>query len=135
MDKFKDIDNNTKDKYFKIRLTQQDKDKLHELAKNAGYKSTSKYVLECALNPVLYIENSKPFIDTNTHLSRIGTNINQIARRVHTREYVLEDDLKEIKALLLQQREYIKLLKNFQFYEKSNIEKIERFKTHGVYKD
>lgn len=125
------IDNTIKDKFFKIRITQKEKDKLHELAKSAGFPSTSQYVLTCALNPVLYVGNTHPFIDTDTHLSRIGTNINQIARRVHTREYVLEEDLKEIKALLLQQREYIKLLKDFQFYEKTSIDKLEHIKVHG----
>lgn len=125
------IDNTIKDKFFKIRLTQKEKDKLHELAKSAGFNSTSRYILACALNPVLYVGNAKPILVTNTHLSRIGTNINQIARRVHTREYVLEEDLKEIKALLLQQREYIKLLKDFQFYEQTSIDKLEHIKIHG----
>lgn len=120
-----------KNKYFKLRVTESEREKLHALANAAGYKSTSQYMLDRALNPVMYVEDPSPFMNTNLHLGRIGTNINQIARKVHTRDFVLEEDLKEIKKLLLQQREYIKLLKEFRFFEKKRIDEIERLRENG----
>lgn len=122
-----------KNKKITIKVDLETREELHALAEKAGYNSMSQYMLDCSLNPVLYIEDPGPFIETNTHLNRIGVNINQIARKVNTRDYVLEKDLKEIKNLLLQQREYLKLLRDFQYYEKSSINKIERFKSNGYH--
>lgn len=111
-----------KEKSFLLRVTPSELKKLHELAEKNNYSSTSKYILDCSFNPVLFVENIKPFIDIETNIAKIGTNINQIARKVNTLDYVMHDDLKEIKKNQLQLRAYLKLLKDFRFFEKAVIE-------------
>ena len=117
-----------RDKKFSIKVTAEERNQLHEIAENTGYNSTSKYVLDCALDPVLFIENIKPFLEIESQIARIGTNINQVARKVNTLDYVMNEDLNEIKRNQVQLRAYIKLLKDFRFFEKANVEEIYR---HG----
>lgn len=113
-----------KEKQINVRVTEFERDQLHDLAEKFGYNSTSKYLLECGLNPVLFVENIKPFLDIESQISRIGTNINQVARKVNGLDYVMKEDLNEIKRNQLQLRAYLKLLKDFRFFEKTNVEEI-----------
>lgn len=110
-----------KDKYLKIRISSEERDRIHEISSVLGYKSTSKYMLEMAKNPVVFIEQIDQFQEMNTHVSRIGTNINQIARKVNTNEYVMQQDLKEVLENQRQLRAYLKLIKEFYFFEKSTL--------------
>lgn len=107
-----------------MRVTEEERSQLHAIAEKYGYKSTSKYMLDCALNPVLFVENVAPFLEIESQIARIGTNINQIARKVNTLDYAMQEDLKEIKKNQLQFRSYMKLLKDFRFFEKANVEEI-----------
>lgn len=128
----KALSENTKKKQLHLRVTAEERKQLHVIAEKFGYKSTSKYMLDCALDPVLFVENVKPFLELESHIARIGTNINQVARKVNTLDYVMQEDLNDIKKNQLQLRSYIKLLKDFRFFEKANVE--ENY-THGDNED
>lgn len=124
----KQLNEGVKEKQVHLRVTVNEREQLHAIADKFGYKSTSKYMLDCSLDPVLFVENIKPFLEIESHIARIGTNINQVARKVNTLDYVMNEDLNEIKRNQVQLRAYIKLLKDFRFFEKASVKEIY---THG----
>lgn len=121
---FKSNETVLRDKKITIKTTEKEREEIHKIAKRLGYSSTSKYMLEVAKNPVVFIEQMDQFQEINTNVSRIGTNINQIARKVNSNEYVMYDDLQEIMNNQYQLQAYLKLIKEFYFFEKSNLKEM-----------
>lgn len=116
-----------KNKRINIKTTEKEREEIHGIAKKLGYSSTSKYMLEVAKNPVIFLETVDQFQEMATNISRIGTNINQVARRVNTNEYVMQEDLKEIMENQYQLRAYLQLIKEFHFFEKTNLKEIYKY--------
>lgn len=70
---------NLKKKEIHIRSTIEEKDFLKKQAKDMGL-SLSEYILECSLYTVVRKIDFTYLNEFSTHISKIGNNINQIAR-------------------------------------------------------
>ena len=102
-----DYNPDRKDKNIIIRVSEKERNELHEMARKSGYKSTSKYLIDCAIDPVIFMDNLTPFYEYLSEVSRIGTNVNQVVKHVNYYGQVqpndireLQDDIAEMKSIL-----------------------------------
>lgn len=123
----KETNKELKNKKITVKTTEKERELIHEIATVLGYKSTSKYMIEVAKNPVVFVETFDQFQEIGINISRIGTNINQIARRVNTNDYVMKQDLIEILNNQRRLQAYLKLIKEFYFFEKSNLKEMYKY--------
>jgi hypothetical protein len=68
-----------KSKRVHFNVTPEEKNQLEILAKAGNYRATSKYILECALNPKK-VKNKRDNLKLLKEINKIGVNINQIAK-------------------------------------------------------
>ena len=85
-----------KDKVINIRISNEDKKKIEELAKKSKL-NMSEYIIKSSLNANIIVEADKS--EYISELRRIGNNINQITRNVN-QGLVKEISLKEVKQEL-----------------------------------
>lgn len=85
-----------KDKVINIRISNEDKKKIEELAKKCKL-NMSEYIVKSSLNANIIVEADKS--EYISELRRIGNNINQITRSVN-QGLVREINLKEVKQEL-----------------------------------
>lgn len=117
-----------KDKTIHIKVTQQQRDYLHRLSDKLGYKSLSKYMLDRAKSPIIFIRNDKAYRNTATQISRIGYNVNQVATKVNTFDEVQSQDIKilqsEIKKLKKQLAQIEDKVDNEENFIRLNYDKL-----------
>ena len=75
---------------------------LDEKFKRSGMKSKSAFLRKLILYGYVYDVNYEQLREYNTILSRIGNNLNQIAKRMNATGNVYEADVKEVKELMKQ---------------------------------
>lgn len=68
----------------------------------AGFTSCSAYARQALMNGQIIKKEFKELRTLNSALGKIGSNVNQIARRANERRYVPESDIAEIMQLLQQ---------------------------------
>lgn len=89
-----------REKQISFRVSEEEYLKISSNALNAGYKTPSKYVRALAFKHRV----STPKVDLNGareiagELRKIGTNINQIAKKANTTDQI--EDISEIKKSL-----------------------------------
>ena len=87
-----------KNYFLSVRLTEQERRHLDELARKSGL-SLSNTIRACISGTQLRERQSAEIADLYTEINRIGTNINQIARKVNA-GYGTKGDIKEATMLL-----------------------------------
>lgn len=112
-------------KWAGIRLTNEERARLQQLATEAGYKDLSEYMRQRLLSEEnTQIHNPKQLFramdKTGGELKRIGNNINQVTRYVH---YLEKNGMAETKAIaefnrhfqeMIQvEREYVKAIRAY----------------------
>ncbi|RDV11880.1 plasmid mobilization relaxosome protein MobC [Pontibacter diazotrophicus] len=114
-----------RDFMLRIRLTEQERKDLAELASEAGYNDVSVYARNKLFAPAhTPIHNPKQLfraIDkTGAALKRVGTNINQIARYVHYLEKnnmvegkVIAEYNQHFQEFLQVEEEYVKAIRTY----------------------
>ena len=93
-----DYNPDRKDKNIIIRVSEKERNELHKLARKSGYKSTSKYLIDCAKDPVIFMDNLTPFYEYLSEVSRIGTNVNQVVKHVNYYGQVQPNDVRELQS-------------------------------------
>lgn len=92
--------NRIRPKQFKIMLTEKEKDQIVANAKRLGFDNVGAYARKMMLDGYVINLNSaddKDLKQLMLEVSRIGNNINQIAKGINSNHRVYESDLKEIK--------------------------------------
>lgn len=110
-----------KDKRIYIRCTRQEKEIIEDKAARLNYPSTSRFMLDSALNSKQFVEDISGYQRVQAEVNKVGTNINQIAKYVNTYKSVTSDELiavkKELKKIQLQ----LETLYNYRHFEKVEI--------------
>lgn len=99
------------DERIEIRLTKSEKNRIRRYAAESSHKTLSSYTRDRLLHPVLFVENPEPYSKVAYELNRIGTNINQIARRVNTHDEVTKNDMEELKFAVKKMKQDINKLR------------------------
>lgn len=113
------VDHQKKDKGIYIKITAEQRALLHDLSKSLGYNSLSKYMISQALSPVVFIKRHKPYAQFIGEVSKIGFNVNQIAKKVNTFDKAMDSDIEELKSEINEMKNIINLIeKDFREEEK-----------------
>ena len=87
---------------LKIYLNDDEQYILNQKWKISGMKSKSAFVRHLILYGYVYDIDYSELREYNTTLSRIGNNLNQIAKRMNATGSVYDADVKEVKELMKQ---------------------------------
>ncbi|MFV8314642.1 plasmid mobilization protein [Aerococcus viridans] len=99
-----------KNKAIYIKVTEEERNLIHDMANSLGYKSTSKYMISRAISPVVFIKRNKPYVKFSADISKIGYNINQIAKKVNSFDKVMDSDIKELEDEISKMKNIIDLI-------------------------
>lgn len=83
-------------------LSDDEKFILEEKVKLSGMGTKSAFLRKLILYGYVYEVNYSFLRDCNVELSRIGANLNQIAKRVNSTGNVYAEDIEEVKELMNQ---------------------------------
>ena len=86
-----------KSRTLNIRFTESEYQDIESKCEQFGYKSKSTYVRDCVRARVDLSPDSTDIAETNRQLKAIGSNINQIAVRLHSTGNFYAEDMHEIK--------------------------------------
>lgn len=89
---------NMKDGRIELRVSKSEKRKITKAAQELGI-SRNEYILRCVRNKKIIQMNG--FDGLMRELNKIGVNINQIAAKVNTNNYLSTDDVKNTQELML----------------------------------
>ncbi|MDK6679222.1 MULTISPECIES: plasmid mobilization relaxosome protein MobC [unclassified Aerococcus] len=119
-----------KTKTIHLKVTEKQREQIHKFAEKCGYSSTSKFILDCIYDPVLFVEDVSEYAKLNTNINRAATNVNQIAKRVNINEFAMMEDIKEVKECILQMKAFCMYLNRIRHFEK---QKLMEFYSNGHY--
>ena len=92
--------NRTRNNELKIFLSNDEQYILNSKYKLSGMRSKSAFIRHLILYGYVYDIDYSELRDYNTSLSRIGNNINQIAKKINTTNKIYAQDIKEVKELM-----------------------------------
>ena len=85
---------------FHVFLSPEEKVILEAKFKASGMHSRSSFIRHMILQGYVYDVDYSALRKSNEQLSKIGTNINQIARRVNSTGYIFPEEIKNIQEQL-----------------------------------
>ena len=80
-----------------VRFTESEMQDILAKCEQYGYKNKTEYIRDCVRARVDLTPDSGGIAEVNKAMKRIGTNINQIAVRLHSTGNFYADDMTEIK--------------------------------------
>ena len=89
-----------RDKTLSIRLTDEEREAIKTQMKRAGSKNTADFILTCVCNHTTNVIDTKPLMAVKTELSRIGNNVNQIAKVANTSKSIYYNEVLALKMQL-----------------------------------
>ena len=96
-----------RDQTLGIRLTQDEKEKILAHMEKAGFKNITDFFIYCTCNCRAFNFDLTPLLAVKNEMSRIGSNINQIAKVANTSKSVyrndvlrLEDEVNELRKIV-----------------------------------
>lgn len=96
------MENRERQNRLTLRLSDDELYILEQKWKASGMKSKSAFLRHLVLYGYVYDVNYDHLREYNTILSRIGNNLNQIAKRMNATGNVYQADVKEVKELMKQ---------------------------------
>ncbi len=87
-------------KQFNLKLTDDERFILEQKTKLSGMRSQSAFIRHMILYGYVYDVDYSQLREINVQLARIGSNINQITKRLHATGHVYKDDIIEIEELM-----------------------------------
>lgn len=89
-----------RDQRLTVRLTEEEKEILYKQMKRAGNRNVSDFIMTAACTHRSTVVNTLPILEIKGELSRIGNNVNQIAKVANTTHSIFADDVEKLKGEL-----------------------------------
>ena len=86
-----------------LMLSDDELEILEKKYKLSGCKSLRQFIMKCILEKNIFVLDMDVFRDMSTSISRIASNINQIAKRVNSTNVIYKNDIDDLKTLLTKQ--------------------------------
>ena len=83
-----------------VRLTEEEKEILYKQMKRAGNRNVSDFIMTAACTHRSTVVNTSPILEIKGEVSRIGNNVNQIAKVANTTHSIFADDVEKLKGEL-----------------------------------
>jgi len=82
-----------------VMVTEEEKQIIEERTRVAGFRSTGAYIRKIAIDGRIFKIDNSPLQDVSALMTRVSTNINQIAKRVNSTDNIYKDDVSELKEM------------------------------------
>lgn len=83
---------------FELRLTEKEYEAIRKRAAMTAASTISAFIRKMALNGYIIQFEFPELRELTMQMKRIGSNVNQIARRVNANDRIYQEDLREINA-------------------------------------
>ena len=80
-----------------LRLTEEEKDIIKRRMAQCGSKNVTDFVMRCVCTQPLSNIDTRPLLEIKNELSRIGSNINQIAKVANTGKRIYSEDILQLE--------------------------------------
>lgn len=87
--------NRVRNERLEIRLTEKERDLFEEKMRKVKCKTMSHFIRRCVLEKEINVVDLDPFRDLQWEISKVGNNINQIAKAVNTNAVIYKNDIKK----------------------------------------
>ena len=104
-----------------LMLSDDELEILEKKYKLSGCKSLRQFIMKCILEKDIFVLDMEVFRDMSTSISRISSNINQIAKRVNSTNVIYKNDIDDLKTLLTKQGKEILNMRR-KIYSFGNLE-------------
>ena len=92
--------NRERNKQLIIRVTEEEKKYIEQKMKASGINNMSAYARKMMMDGLIFHIDMSHFKESGPLLSRISSNINQIAKRVNATNEIYSEDINELKELM-----------------------------------
>jgi len=82
-----------------VMVTEEEKNIIEERRKLAGFKNTGAYMRKIAIDGRIFKIDHSPLQELSSQMTRVSTNINQIAKRVNSTDSIYINDVNELKEM------------------------------------
>ena len=89
-----------RDQRITVRLTEDEKEILYRQMKRAGNRNVSDFIITAACTHRATVIDTSPILEIKGELSRIGNNVNQIAKVANTTHSIFAEDVEKLKGEL-----------------------------------
>lgn len=83
-----------------VMVTEEEKELLLKRMNNIGVTNMGAFIRKMAIDGEIFLIDNMPLKEMNMNLTRVGSNINQIAKRVNSTDRYYKEDFIEIKEML-----------------------------------
>lgn len=91
------MENRERNIQLKIRLTEKERGLFEEKRRKAKCKTMSYFIRRCVLEKEINVVDLDPFRDLQWEISKVGNNINQIAKVANTNAVIYKNDVKKMQ--------------------------------------
>lgn len=111
-----------------IFLTKEEKNLFLQKMKLTSSKSMSHFIRKCVLEKEIYEIDCTPFLNLTWEISKIGTNVNQIAKKANSTEKIALEDIEKIKKDIANIGKKVSILQEIIYKRRDKIaERYEEF--------
>ncbi len=111
-----------------IRLTAEEKKIFLQKMQLTNSKNMNHFIRKCVLEKEIYEIDCTPFLDLNWEISKIGTNVNQIAKKANSTEKIALEDIEKIKKDIASIGKKVSILQEIIYKRRDKIaERYEEF--------
>lgn len=92
--------NRERNQQVKFYVTEEERNLIENKMKESGIKNMGAYLRKIAIDGHIFILDNMPLKEMNTNMTRFGSNMNQIAKRVNSTNAIYKEDMEEIKEMM-----------------------------------
>lgn len=92
------MDKHLRNKKITLRFTEEEKIYLDKKKEMTIYEHYNDFILAAVTHCNIFTVDTKPMLAVEEQISKIGTNINQIAKAVNTSGNLYKNDVKELQT-------------------------------------
>lgn len=91
-----------RERSYKItfRVTEEERNYINEKIKRLGFRFKGAYFRKMVIDGRIFNIDNTPLREMNSKMTRVNSNINQIAKRVNSTSNIYQEDLLEIKEMV-----------------------------------
>ncbi len=82
-----------------VMVTEEEKKLIEEKKIIAGFNNTGAYMRKIAIDGRIFKLDPTPLQNISSQMTGVATNINQIAKRVNSKDSIYEEDIQELKEM------------------------------------
>lgn len=92
--------NRERNQQVKFYVTEEERNLIEDKMKESGIKNMGAYLRKMAIDGHIFILDNMPLKEMNSMMTRFGSNMNQIAKRVNSTNAIYKEDMEEIKEMM-----------------------------------